>query len=448
MSPSHRTLSVITGAVALALLGATPGAPEPTPRWAAPIALATGGGVRGPWRQNESDFRYVDDPTVAIAPRGGVAVAWVDQARKDVLFQALGPDGRPRRDAPGPVNVSRSPAVFSWLPRIAIDARVAGRIYVLWQEIVFSGGSHGGEAFFARSLDGGRSFGALMNLSRSMGGDGKGRIDAEVWHNGSHDLAQGPDGALLAVWTEYHGALWWSRSDDGGETFSTPRSVAGDERSPARGPSLAVAPGGRIFLAWTVGEDAAADVRVAASDDGGASFGAPVTVARTAGHSDAPKLVISADGALHVVYTERAAGPFARGQVHHARSTDGGRTFAPPRAISKPPPDGAAGASYPAIDVDGAGALYVLWELERAQGASPRGLALAISRDAGRSFAAPALVPGSADPFGVNGSLQGRLMDKLAVGRAGEVAVVNSSFREGDGSRVWLVRGGRGGRAR
>lgn len=31
-------------------------------------------------------------------------------------------------------------------------------IAVLWQEFVFSGGSHGGEAFFSRSTDGGRTF--------------------------------------------------------------------------------------------------------------------------------------------------------------------------------------------------------------------------------------------------------------------------------------------------
>jgi hypothetical protein len=33
-------------------------------------------------------------------------------------------------------------------------------VYVLWQEIVFSGGSHGGEIFFARSRDGGQTWSA------------------------------------------------------------------------------------------------------------------------------------------------------------------------------------------------------------------------------------------------------------------------------------------------
>jgi len=32
-------------------------------------------------------------------------------------------------------------------------------------------------------------------------------------------------------------------------------------------------------------------------------------------------------------------------------------------------------------------------------------------------------------------------MRKLAVNAGGTIAVVNSSFREGQGSRAWLVRG-------
>jgi hypothetical protein len=32
-------------------------------------------------------------------------------------------------------------------------------------------------------------------------------------------------------------------------------------------------------------------------------------------------------------------------------------------------------------------------------------------------------------------------MDKLAVGADGRVVVVNSAFREGSHSRVWLMRG-------
>src|SRR5918912_96157 len=52
-------------------------------------------------------------------------------------------------------NVSRSPHTFSWLPRIAVSSADPRRVLVLWQEIIFSGGSHGGDILLARSENGG-----------------------------------------------------------------------------------------------------------------------------------------------------------------------------------------------------------------------------------------------------------------------------------------------------
>lgn len=88
-----------------------------------------------------------------------------------------------------------------------ISGEDASEVYVLLQEIVFSGGSHGGEIFFARSTDGGRTFGDPIKFSKSIDGDGKGRLTPRYWHNESLDLAKCPEGNLYAAWTEYEGAL-------------------------------------------------------------------------------------------------------------------------------------------------------------------------------------------------------------------------------------------------
>jgi len=134
-----------------------------------------------------------------------------------------------------PFMVGASPGITWSEPRIGIDG---DHVYVLWQEIVFSGGSHGGEAFFARSTDGGESFSEPVNLSETADGVGKGRLTENHWHNGSHDLIIGPDGTVHVVWTAFEGALHYTRSEDGGETFAEPTRVAGDGELPARGPSL------------------------------------------------------------------------------------------------------------------------------------------------------------------------------------------------------------------
>ena len=87
---------------------------------------------------------------------GSIFVAWVEQARKDVFFQCFSADGK--KQLAQPVNISRSPATFSWLPRVVVAPQAPQQLFLLWQEIIFSGGSHGGEIFFARSQDGGTHF--------------------------------------------------------------------------------------------------------------------------------------------------------------------------------------------------------------------------------------------------------------------------------------------------
>lgn len=406
--------------LAVAACGSRSAEPK-TIAWSPPLEIASGGGEKGPWQQNNSRFDYVDDPSVALEADGAADVVWVDQRKKDIFFQIYERDGSARLAAP--VNVSRSADVFSWLPRIARSAVEPKHLYVLWQEIVFSGGTHGGEIFFARSLDGGVSFAEPLNLSRSINGDGKGRLDAKSWHNGSLDLAVSPEGTLYATWTEYDGPLWLARSDDRGAKFTPPLLVDRGEKLPARAPALAAA-GDTVYLAWTVGEDRTADVRIARSVDRGTTFAAPAVVERTPGFSDAPKIAL--DGpVLHVVFADGT-------DIRYTHSRDG-TTFAPASTISQP-----HRASFPSLALDG-DRVFVSWEVSPAENEPPRGLGLTYSLDGGRAFVAPSVVDGTTDA-GDNGSHQGRLMRKLAV-RDGSIVIVNSALRYGEGSRVWLVRG-------
>lgn len=384
--------------------------------WLPVQEVASGGGAKGPWRQNDSQYDYVDDGTLAFLPGGGLAVAWVDQRRKEVLLQVLGADGRARA---APVDVSRSPATFSWMPRIAAGG--PDTLHVLWQEIIFSGGSHGGEILYARSLDGGRSFSEPANLSRSRGGDGKGRLDRDTWSNGSLDLAVDADGKVYAAWTDYDGALWLARPRDGGRSFTPPQRIAGDDKRPARGPALALG-SDKVWLAWTVGEDPDADIRVSSSRDDGASFSPPVLVGAGAARADAPRLALDGGGRLHLVYMEQAGKEPAA--IRHVRSTGLDLAFGTPRTLST---RGEA-AMAPQLATDAHGRVHVAWE--SAQG-------LRYSRDGG----APVTVPHSGPGAGARqGSQQGLLGKKLAAGD-GTVALVNSSLAQRRGSRVWVMRG-------
>jgi hypothetical protein len=406
-------------------------------KWDDPIRVATGDAHAGPWRMNDSRFHYVDDPTVALQPGGGAAVAWVDNRDQNVFFQAYGADGQPK--LPEPVHVSGTPGVFSWLPRV-VTSEGGQHVYVLWQEIVFSGGTHGGEAFFAHSDDGGRTFSKPLNLSNTTAGCGKGRLTEEHWHNGSLDLAMMPEGTLLATWTEYQGPLRLSRSTDGGDSFSEPIHVAGSDDRPARGPSLAVGTDGTVHLAWTVGEQPDADIHLAHSDDDGRSFGSAQTLHETEGHSDAPKIAAGPDGSLHVAYAESPEGPFRDYHVRYAKRPRGQRSFDEPKRLSQA--EGSPrSAGFPHLALDDRGHVYLLWEQYPDFRKRPRGLAFTRSTDGGETFAQPETVPGTDDPaLGINGSLQGLLMRKLDV-EEGRIAVINSRFRRDEQSRIRLFLG-------
>ena len=85
--------------------------------------------------------------------------------------------------------------------------------------------------------------------------------------------------------------------------------------------------------------------------------------------------------------------------------------------------------------------VHVLWEKFPSLNERSRGLGLAWSDDGGESFASSQTVSGSGEAGpGFNGSLQGLLMRKLAANSAGDLAVVNSTFLQGESSVVRLIR--------
>jgi len=409
-------------------------------QWKERNEIDSGDGYQGPWLMNESEFRYVDAPSVDINDNNYIGVTWVDQSHKNVQFQLFDAKGEKRFDEP--INVSRSPDIFSWLPRVIISGGEANEVYILWQEIVFSGGSHGGEIFFARSTDGGASFSKPVNLSNSTAGAAKGRLTSQYWDNGSLDIITHGDDEIYIAWTEYEGRLWFTRSTDGGETFSEAIHVDGDNDVPARGPSLAVSNTGEIFIAWTVGEDSEADLRLVRSDNGGQSFGETQIIFESEGHSDAPKIALDNEGILHLTYAESPAGPFQRYQIRYSRSFDRGETFEGSREIATPDRNTINSKNFPSLSVDENNNVFLLWELYPDRQHRSLGLGFTYSTDGGDTFSATSIVPGSDDPeLGINGSLQGLLMRKLAVNNNGIIAIVNNTFRQNQNSYVWLYRG-------
>jgi len=164
------------------------------------------------------------------------------------------------------------------MPRGELGASAAfGADGVLWA--VHKDGEH---VVARRSADEGRSWGAPVRVNAApepVGADGDARPK----------IALGPAGELFVTWTmplskPYTGNIRFSRSLDGGKTFSAPLTVHTDRREIThRFDALAVGGDGKLFLAWVDKRDQedlkasgktyrGAAVYFAVSDDRGASF--------------------------------------------------------------------------------------------------------------------------------------------------------------------------------
>lgn len=408
--------------------------------WNDKKVIASGDAYQGPWRMNDSEFHYVDDPAVATDDNGNITVVWANQKEQDLFLQRFNSALEPILESPQ--NISKSPGIFSWLPRIAGDTEDPDKIYILWQDIEFSGGSHGGEIIFARSMDGGTTFSEPINLSNTKAGAGKGRLSRMQWDNGSLDLAVGPKGEIYAVWTEYEGALMISRSNDYGENFSSPQRIDGDNEKPARAPSLAMDQKENLHLVWTVGEDPEADIRYSVSTDGGETFAEPALAFESNDHSDAPRIAVDREGTLHLVFSEGSGMRMGQYSVKYTRKFNDEEQFGNPVKVSSSHSGQVRSSGFPEIAINSNDQIFLLWELYTDRSPLPRGMGYTLSVDNGSEFYSPELLPGSADPqYGDHGSRQGSLMNRLALNGSGSVFVVNSTFLEGKSSHIWLNYG-------
>ena len=128
----------------------------------------------------------------------------------------------------------------------------------------------------------------------------------------------------------------------------------------AASPDVAVAPDGTVYLLWVdrgsrptepapgqspMKHDAAFDVLLARSTDGGTTFATPVRVNSEAGGvwsfpTSRPRMTLSSRGTVHVFYTGNGISPTNGKPVlapMYARSKDGGRSFSPSRLLATIP---------------------------------------------------------------------------------------------------------------
>lgn len=221
---------------------------------------------------------------------------------------------------------------FNDKPMITVDTGTAhhNRVYVAWDHATGNSSStkNGNNVLLSFSDDGGQTFSSPVSVSGPFTGK-TGGIGADPYVTA--------DGTLHVAWQDYaHGTIVDAASTDGGQTFAAPHKIAnvggfafnvaaqssrGALVYPACGSS-----GTALYCSYMDGSDAATDVFVAKSTDGGATWSS--TQMPAGGDQFNQWLAVDpSNGSINVAYYDTGAHGQAATRYTLARSTDGGASY-------------------------------------------------------------------------------------------------------------------------
>ena len=149
-----------------------------------------------------------------------------------------------------------------------------------------------------------------------------------------------------------------ARSTDGGLSFDTESRLDLDrwdiDGCPLKTTEIGV-DGSNVYIATYTGGEDPAGVYFSRSTDGGATFSGKRQVHPGAPYSDAPEMTVDTEGYLRIVW--HATVSEVR-RLFTSESMDGGTTLSAPVEIDTPP----GASAYPATDVATDGTVYVAWQ--------------------------------------------------------------------------------------
>jgi hypothetical protein len=324
-------------------------------------------------------------------------------------------------------NVS-SNADFSMTPQAAVDA--AGNISVVWEDDT----ANNSNILFSRSTDGGGTWSTPRNLSNSTG------------YSFNPRIAVDSNGGINVVWvddTPGNQDVFFSRSANGGASFSTPQNLSNDTPDSASpqvgvdtsgnisvvwendditygimyrhstdgvtfstvtnlatnttgsfGPQMAIGADGSVSVVWEDDFNFQSDISFSRSADKGATFSTPKNLSSNSGNSFGAQVAVDPSGNIEVAWTDNTPG---NNEILFTHSSDGGGTFASTKNISNSPGD----SGNAVLGTDASNNIYVAWQ-DNVPPAFNKDVYLARSTDGGTSFSAVNLsnnVGNSINPF-------------------------------------------------
>jgi hypothetical protein len=207
----------------------------------------------------------------------------------------------------------------------------------------------------AARADSGVFFAAPVNLSQNSAGTLPFGLRSAVDSRGNIYALWADQTCLQVFPYTCTTRLLFRRSVDGGLTFSAPRDIWKQSAYPASGPQLAVDAHGNINIVWEGTDSAGWEIFFSRSVDGGTTFSLPKVISNRAGSAADPQLAVDPAGHIDVVWESFEDYPFSN--VWFSRSADGGRSFSQPNPLC----GSAEVCNWPRIAVESTGAVDVVW---------------------------------------------------------------------------------------
>ena len=239
-----------------------------------------------------------NSPALATDVQGDIYAGWFQNVAgtTQLMVKPIEPN------AGRPVNVldtDRKSEAYAGFPTVA--ATHAGDAYVAWlDERDKAEGSS--SVYFSRSTDHGMTFSRNMRIARSACVCCRPQIYV------------GPAGDIYLAWRQvFEGDvrdMVLAHSNDGGKTFLQAVRVAADNwvlhACPDVGPAIGVS-NGRLYVAWYSEGQKEPGIRLAISENGGASFAPPQIVSADVLDATHPRLSVSEDGRVLLIFQGRLA---------------------------------------------------------------------------------------------------------------------------------------------
>ena len=193
-----------------------------------------------------------------------------------------------------------------------------------------------------------------------------GPVKRITWTSGSSEapaIAVDPFGHPHVVWREFLPAegeeVYYKKSTDGGATW-TPAKRLTWSLAVSGSPAIAADSSGNPHVAWSRSLSSGnTEIYYRKSTDGGTNWTAAKRLTWTSPLSSSPALAVDSAGNLHVVWSESVLdGGFWKSEIYCKKSSDGGAAWTTGQRLTWT----ADFSSFPAVTLDSSGNPHVVWQ--------------------------------------------------------------------------------------